>query len=86
MHDRDATAPVGGPSCASPPSGQIVRRRTPSELAERACQGKMPYNIYRLNNDNRGCKQPPTSTRRCSALAQTMHPLKPNSPARSTPR
>lgn len=54
--------------------GQIVQR-TPSEPNERARQGLIPYNNYRLNNDNRGCNS-------CHAdlssllenLSNTMHP------------
>ena len=81
MHDMwDANVDQWAPELRTLPSGQIVQR-TPSELAERARQGKTPYNIYRLNNDNRGCNS-------CHAdldatlqhLAQTMHPS-PNSPA-----
>ena len=81
MHDMwDANVDQWAPELRTLPSGQIVQR-TPSELTERARQGKTPYNIYRLNNDNRGCNS-------CHAdldatlqhLAQTMHPS-PNSPA-----
>ena len=81
MHDMwDANVDQWAPELRTLPSGQIVQR-TPSELAERARQGKTPYNIYRLNNDNRGCNS-------CHAdldatlqhLAQTMYPS-PNSPA-----
>ncbi|MFQ7066755.1 MAG: molybdopterin-binding protein, partial [Eggerthella lenta] len=55
MHDMwDANVDQWAPELRTLPSGQIVQR-TPSELTERARQGKTPYNIYRLNNDNRGC-------------------------------
>ncbi|WP_239442993.1 hypothetical protein [Gordonibacter sp. An230] len=76
----DANVDQWAPELRTLPSGQIVQR-APSEPAERARQGKTPYNIYRLNNDNRGCNS-------CHAdldatlqhLAQTMHPS-PNSEA-----
>ena len=54
-------------------------QRTPSELVERARQGMTPYNIYRLNNDNRGCNSCHADLNKVlENLSQTMHPS-PNS-------
>lgn len=79
LHEMwDSKAEEYVPEIRTLPDGQMVQR-TPSELVERARQGMTPYNIYRLNNDNRGCNSCHADLNKVlENLSQTMHPS-PNS-------
>lgn len=79
LHEMwDSKASEYVPEIRTLPDGQMVQR-TPSELTERARQGMTPYNIYRLNNDNRGCNSCHADLNKVlENLSQTMHPS-PNS-------